>query len=166
MWCSFEQEPDPIEENTIADNIFFYNNPVINAIKEYESAIEKNNSKNITVIIKNGWTGCLEFQNRKWSKILWQAECATTSNKQWAHLAEDRKKSGIGQNPYWHWFEHKHVLLLMDRTRNHLDVEMVEWFRALPEQRNITLMLVNDQYFMDNVCSEIWEMEDNQIIFS
>ncbi|RYZ45799.1 MAG: ABC-F family ATP-binding cassette domain-containing protein, partial [Chitinophagaceae bacterium] len=59
-------------------------------------------------------------------------------------------------------FEHKHVLLIMDEPTNHLDVEMVEWLEHYLNKENVTLILVtHDRYFLDNVCSEIWEMDEN-----
>src|SRR5437773_4616319 len=36
----FEQEPSFIENLSIADNIFFHDHPVLNAIKEYEAVSE------------------------------------------------------------------------------------------------------------------------------
>ena len=37
----FEQEPVFIEDRSIADNIFFHDHPVLNAIKEYEAISEE-----------------------------------------------------------------------------------------------------------------------------
>ena len=59
-------------------------------------------------------------------------------------------------------FEHKHVLLIMDEPTNHLDVEMVEWLEHYLSQERVTLLLVtHDRYFLDNVCDEIWELDDS-----
>jgi ATP-binding cassette subfamily F protein uup len=59
-------------------------------------------------------------------------------------------------------FEHKHVLLIMDEPTNHLDVEMVEWLEHYLNKENVTLILVtHDRYFLDNVCNEIWEMDED-----
>ncbi|MCH5596955.1 ATP-binding cassette domain-containing protein [Niabella ginsengisoli] len=44
----FEQEPDLDDEKTIADNVFFHSNPVIKAIKDYESASETEDVDKIT----------------------------------------------------------------------------------------------------------------------
>lgn len=162
----FEQEPDLIEGNTIADNIFFYNNPVINAIKEYESAIEKNNSENIArSLLKMDELDAWNFES-KVKQILGrlnvhhlQQTVSTLSGGQKKRVALARTLIDIG-------FEHKHVLLLMDEPTNHLDVEMVEWLEHYLNKENITLMLVShDRYFMDNVCNEIWEMEDGKLYF-
>src|SRR5688572_18903356 len=52
----------------------------------------------------------------------------------------------------------------MDEPTNHLDVEMVEWLEHFLDKENVTLLLVtHDRYFLDAVCDEIWEMDNNQI---
>jgi ATP-binding cassette subfamily F protein uup len=55
-------------------------------------------------------------------------------------------------------------LLLLDEPTNHLDLEMIEWLEAYLEKTKSTLLMVtHDRYFLDRVCNEILEMEDNQI---
>src|ERR1700712_1444399 len=44
----FEQEPTFIENKTILDNIFHHQHPVMNAIKEYEDAIDSGDEKQLT----------------------------------------------------------------------------------------------------------------------
>lgn len=60
--------------------------------------------------------------------------------------------------------EHRHTLLIMDEPTNHLDVDMVEWLENYLNKAKITLLLVtHDRYFLDAVCSIIWEMEDQNL---
>ena len=47
-----EQEPSFAEELSILDNIFDHDHPVINAIKEYESANEENDPQKLNAAIK------------------------------------------------------------------------------------------------------------------
>ena len=52
----------------------------------------------------------------------------------------------------------------MDEPTNHLDVEMVEWLENYLDKESTTLLLVtHDRYFLDNVCNEIWELENEKI---
>jgi ATP-binding cassette subfamily F protein uup len=61
-------------------------------------------------------------------------------------------------------FEHKHILLIMDEPTNHLDVEMVEWLEHYLNKENVTLLLVShDRYFLDEVCNEIWEIDNGKL---
>jgi len=56
------------------------------------------------------------------------------------------------------------VLLIMDEPTNHLDVEMVEWLEHYLNKENVTLLLVtHDRYFLDQVSSEIWELENGKL---
>ncbi len=52
----------------------------------------------------------------------------------------------------------------MDEPTNHLDVEMVEWLEHYLDKENVTLLLVtHDRYFLDTVCHEIWELEQDNL---
>ncbi len=54
--------------------------------------------------------------------------------------------------------------LLLDEPTNHLDVEMIEWLEAFFSRQKITLLMVtHDRYFLDAVCNEIIEMENNNL---
>jgi ATP-binding cassette subfamily F protein uup len=52
----------------------------------------------------------------------------------------------------------------MDEPTNHLDVQMIEWLEHYLGQENVTLILVtHDRYFLDNICNEIIEIENQQL---
>lgn len=56
-------------------------------------------------------------------------------------------------------------LLIMDEPTNHLDIEMIEWLEDYLSGSNMTLLMVtHDRYFLDNVCTDIYEL-DNQKIY-
>ncbi len=55
-------------------------------------------------------------------------------------------------------------LLILDEPTNHLDLEMVEWLEQYLRKPNITLLLVtHDRYFLDRVCTDIIEIDNQQI---
>jgi ABC-2 type transport system ATP-binding protein len=55
-------------------------------------------------------------------------------------------------------------LLILDEPTNHLDLEMIEWLEKYLEKAKGTLFMVtHDRYFLDRVCNEIIELEDNTI---
>ena len=55
-------------------------------------------------------------------------------------------------------------LLILDEPTNHLDLKMVEWLEDYLNCSRITLLMVtHDRYFLDKVCNEIIELEDNTI---
>ncbi|MFV0607198.1 MAG: ABC-F family ATP-binding cassette domain-containing protein [Niabella sp.] len=160
----FEQEPDLIENKSIADNIFFHDNPVINAIKTYESANEAGDSTAIgNALVKMDELGAWDFES-KVKQILGKLNIHHLDQKVNTLSGGQRKRVALAKTLVDIGFEHKHVLLIMDEPTNHLDVEMVEWLEHFLQKENVTLLLVtHDRYFLDTVSNEIWEMEDSTI---
>ncbi len=155
----FEQEPQLPEASTVLDAIFNHDHPVINTIRNYESALEGGTENEITTALAqmdewNAW----DFEAKvkqifgKLNVHQLQQKISTLSGGQRKRVALAKTLIDIG-------FEHKHVLLIMDEPTNHLDVEMVEWLEHYLNKETITLLLVtHDRYFLDAVCTEIWEI--------
>lgn len=165
----FEQEPQLLETASTLDNIFHANHPVLNTIKAYEALLEEEaetadyHHRLSETIIKMDEMGAWDFDARvkqimaKLKIHHLQQPVNTLSGGQRKRIALARTLIDIG-------FEHKHVLLIMDEPTNHLDVEMVEWLEHYLNKENVTLLLVtHDRYFLDNVCTEIWEMEGSNL---
>jgi ATP-binding cassette subfamily F protein uup len=160
----FEQEPVFIEEKSILDNIFHHAHPVINAIRNYEAAVDSNNENEMgEAIIRMDELGAWDFDHKvqqifgKLNIHQLQQRVSTLSGGQRKRVALAKTLIDIG-------FEHKHVLLIMDEPTNHLDVQMVEWLEHYLSQERVTLLLVtHDRYFLDNICDEIWELDDSAI---
>jgi len=56
-------------------------------------------------------------------------------------------------------------LIILDEPTNHLDVNTIEWLENYLKRQNLAIFLVtHDRYFLDNVCDEILELE-NQTTF-
>lgn len=52
-------------------------------------------------------------------------------------------------------------LLLLDEPTNHLDVETIAWLQNyLKNSRRTVLFVTHDRYFLDNVATRIFELED------
>ncbi len=55
-------------------------------------------------------------------------------------------------------------LLILDEPTNHLDLEMIEWLEEYFKKEQITLFMVtHDRYFLERVCNEILELDNNTI---
>ena len=55
-------------------------------------------------------------------------------------------------------------LLILDEPTNHLDIEMIEWLEEfLSRQRLAILMVTHDRYFLDNVCDNIYELDNARL---
>ncbi len=55
-------------------------------------------------------------------------------------------------------------MLIMDEPTNHLDIDMIEWLEDYLSGSNMTLLMVtHDRYFLDNVCTDVYELDNHKI---
>lgn len=55
-------------------------------------------------------------------------------------------------------------LIILDEPTNHLDLDMVEWLEEYLQQSRLSLLMVtHDRYFLDRVCNEIIEIDQQQL---
>src|SRR5690606_3092285 len=53
---------------------------------------------------------------------------------------------------------------ILDEPTNHLDIETIEWLEKLLTTGQKTVLLVShDRYFMDNICTEIRELDRGRL---
>lgn len=160
----FDQNPVFDESKTVVENIFLANNPVITAIRNYESAVESEDEHAITQAITQmddygGW----QFESEV-KQILGKLNIHDLNKPVSVLSGGERKRVALARTLIDIGFEHKHVLLIMDEPTNHLDVSMIEWLEHYLSQQHITLLLVtHDRYFLDAVATEIWELERSSI---
>lgn len=156
----FEQDPKFDENKTILENIFHTENPVLNAIKKYEAAVEADDGEAIGDALGlmddlNAWS----FES-KVKEIMDKLNIHHLKQNVASLSGGQRKRVALAQTLIDIGFEHQHTLLMMDEPTNHLDVEMIEWLEHYLNGENVTLLLVShDRYFLDAVTNEIWEME-------
>ena len=162
----FEQEPQLEEDKIVLDNIFHTAHPVINVIKEYEAAVDEGNDAKITTLLaRMDEVGAWDFDS-KVKQILGKLNIHQLQQKVSTLSGGQKKRIALAKTLIDIGFEHKHVSLIMDEPTNHLDVEMVEWLEHYLNKENVTLVLVtHDRYFLDNVCDEVWEMENSKLYF-
>jgi ABC transport system ATP-binding/permease protein len=162
----FEQEPRLEENKTVLDNIFHIAHPVINVIKEYEAAVDNGEDEKITsMLVKMDEMNAWDFDS-KVKQILGKLNIHNLQQKVSTLSGGQKKRIALAKTLIDIGFEHKHVLLIMDEPTNHLDVEMVEWLEHYLNKENVTLILVtHDRYFLDNVCEEVWELENGKFYF-
>jgi ABC transport system ATP-binding/permease protein len=160
----FEQDPKFDERGTIADNIFYHNHPVMNAIREFEAISEDGDVDKLSdAIVKMDDLGAWDF-DAKVKQILAKLNIHHLNQAVNTLSGGQRKRVALAKTLIDIGFEHKHVLLIMDEPTNHLDVEMVEWLENYLDQQNVTLLLVtHDRYFLDSVCNEIWELDGSDL---
>ena len=118
----FEQEPQLDESCSVLDNIFHTGHPVMNAIKEYEAAIDEGNEEKMgSMLSKMDELGAWDFDS-KVKQILGKLNIHQLQQKVSTLSGGQRKRVALAKTLIDIGFEHKHVLLIMDEPTNHLDV--------------------------------------------
>ncbi|KAG4069307.1 hypothetical protein HA402_012160 [Bradysia odoriphaga] len=163
-----EQQSDFDLSKTVIENIFNHNNPVLNAIKEYELLTEEGHDdpdldKLTDAIAKMDELNAWHFDS-KVKQILGKLNIHNLDQPVGSLSGGQQKRVALAKVLIEIGFEHKHVLLIMDEPTNHLDVSMIEWLENYLDQERVTLLLVtHDRYFLDSVCNEIMELDQEQL---
>jgi ATP-binding cassette subfamily F protein uup len=160
----FEQEPLFDENKTIAENIFEHDHPVLNAIRDYETVSEANDTETLMHAIQRmDELGAWDFDARV-KQILGKLNIHHLDQRVASLSGGQRKRVALARTLIDVGFGQSHSLLLLDEPTNHLDVEMIEWLENYLNQERVTLLMVtHDRYFLDAVCDEIWEMERSNL---
>ncbi|MCC6258632.1 MAG: ABC-F family ATP-binding cassette domain-containing protein, partial [Chitinophagaceae bacterium] len=159
-----EQNFDP--EESIWDNVLKLDLPVAKMVKEYELLLETGSSdhERISFLVAkidelNGWN----FEaNLK--QILGKLNIHHLSEKTGNLSGGQKKRVALAQALAEATLYEGRCLLILDEPTNHLDVSMIEWLEDYLSAQKMTILLVtHDRYFLDNVCNEIVELDDQQI---
>lgn len=159
-----EQNFDP--EESIWDNVLKLDLPVAKMVKEYELLLETGSSdhERISFLVAkidelNGWN----FEaNLK--QILGKLNIHHLSEKTGNLSGGQKKRVALAQTLAEATLYEGRCLLILDEPTNHLDVSMIEWLEDYLSAQKMTILLVtHDRYFLDNVCNEIVELDDQQI---
>ncbi len=155
-----KQEPEFDKGITVLDAVFDVDEPKLNAIKEYESAlIRKDNSAMEEAVTKIENLKAWNIES-KIKEILFRLKVPDL-DKQIDKLSGGQKKRValariIVTEPDF---------LILDEPTNHLDIEMIEWLENYLSDKKITLFMVtHDRYFLENTCNRIVELDRGKLI--
>ncbi|MDQ3047739.1 MAG: ATP-binding cassette domain-containing protein, partial [Bacteroidota bacterium] len=162
-----DQNPEFDENNTVIEAIYQSNNPMLNAVREYEEALlafekDYNDKTSDRLEASSAQMDKLEawgFES-KVQEILQRLKIAFLDKTIGTLSGGQKKRVALAKV----LIEEPHLLIL-DEPTNHLDVEMIEWLENYLVARDMTLLLVtHDRYFLDSVCTQIVEI-DNQKLY-
>ncbi len=146
-------------QHTVSDEIFQSDNEKLQVIREFEIAVANNRQEDISnysskIDLLGAWDIEVSIKQilSKLKITDLDASVGTLSGGQQKRLA--LAKVLINEPD----------LLIMDEPTNHLDLDMIEWLEIyLKRSKSTLLMVTHDRYFLDRVCNEIIEMDNNQI---
>ena len=155
----FEQIPNLNPIHTVLEEIFVTENEKIKTVKAFELAVSKNDQQKIAEIsAKMDELGAWDFEVEI-KQILTQLKITQFEQRVAELSGGQRKRLALAKV-----LINKPDLLILDEPTNHLDLDMIEWLEEyLDKTKSTLLMVTHDRYFLDRVCNEIIEMEDNQI---
>lgn len=161
-----EQNPYLDPEKTVLQTLFDSDNEFVTGIRQYNACVQTINADNspenqkamevaiATMDRLNAWDYDSKIQEvlTKFKIPRFEQKCGTLSGGQRKRVA--MAKALIEEVD----------LLLMDEPTNHLDIEMIEWMEEYIAKQKLSLFLItHDRYFLDRVCDEIIEIEDQKI---
>ncbi len=161
-----QQDNDFDPDKTIWDNVLRLNHPVIKAVKDYETFLEKgsDNHDELGVLMSqlddlNAWNFESDLK-----QILGKLNLHILNEKVGNLSGGQKKRVALAQALIESELHEGKCLLIMDEPTNHLDVSMIEWLEEYLDARKITLLLVtHDRYFLDAVCNEIIEIDEEKV---
>jgi len=166
---SYLPQVDNFTDNfSIIDTVFDLQTPVVQAIKEYETALSFSQQSN-TVERQKRLSQAIEEMDRlnAWDFEFRAKEILSRFGihdifKNIGELSGgQRKKTALAKT-----LIAETDLLILDEPTNHLDIEMIEWLEEFLSTAHTTLLMVtHDRYFLDQVCNNIIEL-DNHTLYS
>lgn len=155
------QDPDFSNLATINDFIFSMDNEQQQLIKEYEQLIENQDVTSIKFLDVterltnlNAW----EYENNI-KTILNRFQISNFNQRIDSLSGGQKKRLALAK-----LLIDEPDIYILDEPTNHLDIETIEWLEKLLSTGQKTVLLVShDRYFLDNICTEIRELDKGQV---
>ena len=154
-----QQSPVYPPDLTIMEACFWHGNSVTSLIKEYEQCMQTLGNPGLEELLdrmdqEKAW----DYESRA-KQILSKLKIFDFDQKI-RHLSGGQLKRVALANI----LITEPDLLILDEPTNHLDLDMIEWLEKYLSRSSLTLLMVtHDRYFLDRVCTEIFELDNEQI---
>jgi ATP-binding cassette subfamily F protein uup len=161
-----DQNPLFDENSTVIEAIYNTGNPALNAVRAYEDALEafeKDYNDKTQAQLEKATAKIDELNawgiDSKVKEVLQRLKIAFLDKKISMLSGGQKKRVALAKV-----LIDEPNLLILDEPTNHLDVEMIEWLEDYLVSLDMTLLLVtHDRYFLDSVCTEIIELDNNKL---
>ncbi len=155
-----EQEPEFSREKSVLDEVFDSSQPVLDAIKNYEHCLlHPDEKENLDLAIEQmeslkAWTYESEVK-----QILSRLSINNLEQKIKTLSGGQKKRVALAKV-----LIDEPDFLILDEPTNHLDLQMIEWLENYLGKSNRTLFIItHDREFLENVCTELIELDDGKI---
>ncbi len=154
-----EQDPTYPENLTVLEACFHSGNDVTDLIAEYERVINSKDHSGLDAILqKMDLLQAWDYEHRA-KQILGQLKI-TDFEQKISQLSGGQLKRVALANV----LITEPDLIILDEPTNHLDLDMVEWLEEYLQRSRLSLLMVtHDRYFLDRVCNEIIEIDQQQL---
>ncbi len=161
-----QQDTPFMEEKSIRENVLRLDNEVVKTVSAYEEYLDegKEDMDLLTDIMgKMEELSAWGFESEM-KQILGKLNLHDLEAKMNTLSGGQRKRVALAQSLIEAQLHEGRCLLILDEPTNHLDVSMIEWLEDFLSTHKMTILLVtHDRYFLDAVCNEIIEMDEEKL---
>ncbi|MGM0375593.1 MAG: ABC-F family ATP-binding cassette domain-containing protein [Bacteroidota bacterium] len=153
------QDPVFDPQLTVLDTLFQSENETAKLVQQYESAVAREDHSALQKLLPqmerlDAW----DYEERA-KQILSQLDIHAFDQPVGQLSGGQLKRVALARvlinNPDF---------LILDEPTNHLDLDMIEWLEDYLKRSRMTLLMVtHDRYFLDRVCNEILELQDQTL---
>ena len=162
------QTPSFNENDTIREHIFKSSSPKLAVIREYEEICEEMQQNSV---ISSGLQNRYEqIMHKMDSGDLWNYEAQISSILSTLGITDMTRRMGTLSGGMCKKVALAQVLvedtklLLLDEPTNHLDITTIFWLQNyLHDTKRSVLMVTHDRWFLDAVCTNIYELARNKL---
>ena len=171
------QTPAFNENDTIREHIFKNDSPKLAVIREYEEICEEMQQSSV-VVSTSSTTGLSAGLQNRYEAImhkmdtadLWNYEAQISSILSTLGITDMTRRMGTLSGGMCKKVALAQVLvedtklLLLDEPTNHLDITTIYWLQNyLHDTKRSVLMVTHDRWFLDAVCTNIYELARNRL---
>ncbi|MFW5753682.1 MAG: ribosomal protection-like ABC-F family protein [Marinilabiliaceae bacterium] len=153
------QDPEFDHRLTVLDTLFQSENETAKLVRQYESAVARDDHDALQKLLpKMERLDAWDYEERA-KQILSQLDIHAFDQPVGQLSGGQLKRVALARvlinNPDF---------LILDEPTNHLDLDMIEWLEDYLKRSRMTLLMVtHDRYFLDRVCNEILELQDQTL---
>lgn len=154
-----EQDPQYPAGLTVLEACFHHGNSTVELIKEYERCMETEGHPGLdNLLVRMDHEKAWDYE-QKAKQILSQLKIRNFDQQVGQLSGGQLKRVALANTLIT-----EPDLLILDEPTNHLDLDMTEWLEDYLRRTSLSLLMVtHDRYFLDRVCSEIIEIDNQQV---